>query len=345
MSDYSQLKKLEFHDHLDGSLRAQSVWNWAHKMKLPIKEMTGMKEDSPSELEQWFFQAAHSISLEDFLRRFSVTTAVLQNEENLYQAAYEAVEDWHRVSVIYGEIRFAPENHLEGGLTMEKAVEAVSQGLKAAEKSCGVKTGLILCSMRQNQRSKAVAELCLKRQDLVCGFDLAGPERNYPASLHQEAFNLLEAAGFKGVTCHAGEDAGAAAVACALEMGAKRIGHGVAAAAALPSLREGLHRVLIECCLTSNEATGAVKDIKNHPANLFYQKAIPILPCCDDRLMCQTDLNREYQRAAESFGWSEKEFNQINERALDFAFGLTEKEKLEMKKNFIPKNNQNIQSQ
>lgn len=330
MVDVRSLKKLEFHDHLDGSMRPQTVWELAQKAAVPLAALTDCEKPSPNSLAAWFAEAAHSRSLSDFLRRFSVTVAVLQTESALFRAAFEAAEDWHAAGVVYGELRFAPENHTNGGLLPEAAVEAVSSGLKAAEKKFGIRTGLILCAMRQNQNSKAVAELCLKRRDLVCGFDLAGPERGFPATLHAEAFAMLAASGFEGVTCHAGEEDEAAAVEAALKVGARRIGHGISAR----RLCEKLSQVLVECCLTSNAATGNLVDLHRHPVQDFYRQSVPFLLCCDDRLMCATDLNLEYEKAARFFDWKSSDFNEMNRRAVDFAFGLSAEEKKSLKKIF-----------
>ncbi len=336
MVDVTALKKLEFHDHLDGSMRPQTVWELALRADVPLAALTGCKNPTPESLEKWLREAAVSASLPEFLSRFSVTCAVLQSEEALFRAAREAVEDWAADNIVYGELRFAPENHGIGGLSPEAAVGAVAAGLKAGTEATGTEAGLILCAMRQYGRSKEIARLCLKRQDSVCGFDLAGPEYGFPASAHAEAFALLAAAGFEGITCHAGEDDGAAAVEAALEEGARRIGHGVAAAAATAPLRRRLQSHLIECCITSNEATRAVPDASHHPVDFFRKEGIPVLLCCDDRLMCATDLNREYRRAADLFGWTETDFNAMNRRALDFAFGLSAEKKESLKKLFTP---------
>ena len=115
----------------------------------------------------------------------------------------------------------------------------------------------------------------------------------------------------------------------AVKAGALRVGH--AAVFADQPLRERLRERLVECCLTSNEATRAVADIRRHPVKEFFAGGIPFLLCCDDRLMCATDLNREYARAADAFGWNEAVFTEMNRRAVDFAFGLTEDEKTRLK--------------
>lgn len=327
MDNFLRIKKVEFHDHLDGSLRPQTVWDLAREADVSLKGLTGIGNLSPETLAAWLKSASRSKNLSDFLSRFLVTCAVLQTEAALFRAAREAVEDWHSANIIYGELRFAPENHTAGGLSPEQAAEAVAAGLKAGGEKTGVRTGLILCAMRQNRRSSEIASLCLKRQDIVCGFDLAGPECGFPASCHADAFKMLTEAGFTGITCHAGEDDGAPAVEAALNAGVRRIGHGVAAVAGDKQLRQRLQSCLIECCLTSNEATRAVFDIRHHPAGFFRREGIPVLLCSDDRLMCETDLNREYGRAAELFGWKESDFVEMNCRALDFAFALKPEEK------------------
>ena len=61
--------------------------------------------------------------------------------------------------------------------------------------------------MRQHQNSTEVAELAIKNfNNKVIGFDLAGPEYNFPPSLHKEACNLISESEV-GLTIHAGEAA------------------------------------------------------------------------------------------------------------------------------------------
>src|SRR5690606_19498790 len=152
---------------------------------------------------------------------------------DLTRVARECVEDLADDGVIYGEMRWAPEQHLDAGLSLDDAVEAVQRGIEEGEdivdrSGRSIRVGQILSAMRQSNRANEIAELALDhREGGVVAFDIAGPEDGYPASDHREAFDLL-AANFMPVTVHAGEAAGLDSIRSALLDGrALRLGHGV----------------------------------------------------------------------------------------------------------------------
>ena len=79
--------KVALHDHLDGGLRAATVWELAQEIghRLPA--------EGPEELADWFFQAADSGSLVRYLETFVHTIEVMQTAEHLRRVAREFVED------------------------------------------------------------------------------------------------------------------------------------------------------------------------------------------------------------------------------------------------------------
>ena len=105
-----QAPKALLHDHLDGGLRPATV--------IEIAETVGYQDlpsTDPAELAAWFRTAAHSGSLVRYLEPFAHTVAVMQTPEALHRVAVECVEDLAADSVVYAEVRFAPELHLGGG--------------------------------------------------------------------------------------------------------------------------------------------------------------------------------------------------------------------------------------
>ena len=115
--------------------------------------------------------------------------------------------------VVYAERRYAPEQHLAGGLRLEQVVEAVNAGFRAGEAEAAVaghtiRVTSLLTAMRHAARSTAIAELAVRyRDDGVGGFDIAGAEAGFPPTRHLDAFEYLrrENAHF---TIHAGEGFG-----------------------------------------------------------------------------------------------------------------------------------------
>ena len=122
--------KALLHDHLDGGLRPATV--------VDLAEETGY-DDLPAtdidELATWFRTAAHSGSLVRYLEPFAHTVGVMQTPEALHRVAYECVEDLAADNVVYAEIRFAPELHIDRGLSLDAVVDAVLAGFTDGEKA------------------------------------------------------------------------------------------------------------------------------------------------------------------------------------------------------------------
>ncbi len=304
-----ELPKTDLHCHLDGSLRVSTIIELAEDLgvKLPYTD--------EKKLRDYLVVANDCKSLLDYLKGFAVTTSVLQTQEGLTRAAYELGKDAAAENVRYLEVRFAPNLHLDRGLKPTQVVEAVINGLKKAEKEEDLKTGLILCAMRNQtpKNSIRLAELAVAFKNRgVVGFDLAGDEANYPAKEHSQAFDLILKNNVN-VTLHAGEAYGPISIHQAIhDCGAHRIGHGV-------RLREdgGLlnyvndHRLPLELCVTSNVQTKSVRSLAEHPIHFYYDYGLRITVNTDNRLMSNTSVTRELAIIAEHFDFDLNDIGNI----------------------------------
>src|SRR5690606_12587793 len=132
-------------------------------------------------------------------KTFDVTTAVMQTADALTRVAREFVEDLVADGVVYGEVRWAPEQHLTGGLSLDQAVEAVQAGIEQGEDGADndIRVGQLISAMRHTDRSLEIAELAVRHRDRgAVGFDIAGPEEGFPPSRFADAFDLLAREGF-----------------------------------------------------------------------------------------------------------------------------------------------------
>ena len=148
-----QIPKTDLHLHLDGSLRVPTLIELAKAAKVPLPSET---EEGLNEL---VFKEKYQ-DLPDYLRGFGLTCAVLQTAENLERVAYELAQDSIAENVRYIEVRYAPQQHIHPGLTMDEVVESVNRGLARAQQehngSPAVKQGgdipfhygIITCAMR-----------------------------------------------------------------------------------------------------------------------------------------------------------------------------------------------------
>jgi adenosine deaminase len=307
--------KVSLHDHLDGGLRPQTILDLAAEIdhELPA--------DQPEELAEWFSEAADSGSLERYLETFEHTVAVMQTEAALRRVAREFVEDLAADGVIYGEARWAPEQHLRSGLTQTGAVEAVRDGLAEGMESCrdrglDVEVRQLLTAMRHvPQPTRETADLVLAyRRDSVAGFDIAGAEKGFPPARFLESFNHLRRNNAY-YTIHAGEADGVASIWEAVQVcGANRIGHGVAIMEDITA--DGLgdfaayvlnERIALELCPSSNVQTGAAPSIAEHPFGRLADLGFCVTVNTDNRLMSATTLTRELALVSEAFDYGLEE--------------------------------------
>jgi adenosine deaminase len=322
------LPKVLLHEHLDGVLRPQTVIDLARSanyVQLPTED--------PEELARWFHRGANQGSLPKYLEGFAHTIAVMQSEEALERVAYEQAEDLSRENVVYFETRFAPIFHTQNGLTHQQVVSAVLRGLEQGRKAFGIRSGLIICGMRNMNVSLEMAELAVDfRTRGVVGFDLAGEEGGFPPKKHVDAFHYIQRENFN-ITIHAGEGFGKESIWQAIQYcGAHRIGHATrliddiaiadGKAVKLGDLAQYVldKRIPLEICLISNVHTGAAPSVAEHPFKIFYQEKFRVTLNTDNRLMSDTTMTKEFEAAADAFGLGLDDFEKITINAMKSAF-------------------------
>jgi adenosine deaminase len=324
-----QAPKVLLHDHLDGGLRSATVVDLAARVGYDALPTT-----DAAELERWFRESADSGSLERYLETFAHTVGVMQTVAGLSRVARECVEDLAADGVVYAEIRWAPEQHVEDGLSLEQVVEAVLAGLQegvaaVAAEGRAIRVGAILTAMRHAARSREIAELAVRyRDEGVVGFDIAGAEAGFPPSRHLDAFEFLRRENFH-FTIHAGEAFGLPSIWEAIQWcGTDRLGHGVrivddvSSGGRLGRLAQYVRdkRIPLEMCPSSNVQTGAAKSIAEHPIGVLRRLQFRVTVNTDNRLMSGTSMTREMTLLSEAFGytWADLQWFTIN--AMKSAF-------------------------
>ncbi|MFB9376752.1 adenosine deaminase [Kineococcus gynurae] len=333
-----RIPKVSLHDHLDGGLRPGTI--------VEIASANGhtLPTTDPEELRAWFRDAADSGSLVRYLETFDHTVAVMQDAESLARVATEAVLDLAADGVVYGELRYAPEQHLRGGLSLDEVVLAVEDGMRrgeqlAVEAGTPIRVGTLVTAMRHADRSEEIAELALRHREAgVVGFDIAGAELGFPPARHLTAFNRLHAENLP-VTIHAGEADGLGSISEAVhECGAQRIGHGVriadditlgsgSDAAGMPVAELGPlatwvrdQQLVLELCPSSNVQTGAATSVAEHPITLLKDLGFAVAVNTDNRLMSGTSLSREFALLMDLCDWSVEDVRKATRTALAAAF-------------------------
>jgi adenosine deaminase len=319
--------KVVLHDHLDGGLRVETIIELAGELG------HALPTTNPADLADWFHEGAARRDLPLYLDTFEHTVGVLQTKEALTRVAAEAAEDLDNDGVVYAEIRFAPELHLQRGLTLDEVVEAVQEGFRIGAAGGNIIVRTLLTAMRTAARSREIAELAVRWRDAgVVGFDIAGKEAGFPPTRHLDAFQLVMRENFH-ITIHAGEAFGLPSIWEALQFcGAERLGHGVRIVDDIEMGEDGHvrlgrlasfvrdRRVPLEMCPTSNVHTGAADSIEDHPIKLLSDLRFRVTVNTDNRLMSAITMSGEFAKLNEAFDWGLDQFQWLTVNAMKSSF-------------------------
>ncbi len=312
-----RLPKAELHCHLDGSLRPSTLFALSLEAGLALPAATA------DALGDWM-RVDDAKNLADYLARFDVTLAVMQDAVSLERIAYELVVDAAADGVRYIEVRFCPALNTRGGLSLDDVMTAVWRGLDGGERSTGTVSRVIVCALRSFPAPHALemAELAVafKRKGVVA-FDLAGGEAGNPAHVHAAAFDFARAHDL-AVTVHAGEGDGPQSIREAVHRcGANRIGHGTRLFedASLQSYVID-RQIPLEVCPTSNVQTRVVRTFAEHPLAQYVSLGAVVTINTDNRLMSGVTLTEEYVRCATHMGYPLSTLAKLSLAAFDAAF-------------------------
>jgi adenosine deaminase len=309
--EWHLLPKVELHLHLDCNLSYEVV----SKIDPSVT-----KED----YQQDYIAPEKCIDLADFLKRAVKGFALMQTTTQLQLVVHDLFKQLVADNVLYAEIRFAPLQHLQQGLTPYEVVAATEAATAAAIKETGIEARLILCTLRHFTEAQSTETAQLVEQfkgSYVTGFDIAADEAGFPIDAHISAFKYAKE---KNIFCtaHAGEAKGAASVWETLQyFGPSRIGHGVRSfedEKLITHLKQ--HKIHLEICPTCNVQINIYDTYQDHPVDKLYRSGVSLNINTDCRTICNISLNREYEKLQQNFGWTMDDFYTTNVNALQAAF-------------------------
>lgn len=315
MGTFDKLKKIDLHCHLDGSLSIGTIRKLAQNLnrELPPKQELLSRMQVRDGCED----------LGEYLKCFDIPLPFLCTEQNFKDAVVGVMRDARQENVVYMEIRFSPLMSAGSGVPYERMIAGAVSGLAEGREAYGMRGNLILCGMRHMPVEENIRMLRTGREffrEGVCGVDMAGNEAAYPI-LEQRAF-FEEAKRLEmPFTIHAGECGSAESVRNAVALGAKRIGHGIAARKderLMELCRE--KRIALELCPISNLQTKAVASKAEYPFELFRQKGLMLTVNTDNRMVSGTSLTREFEWLEKEYGITEEDAKEMTCNALEASF-------------------------
>ena len=324
MFDATKYALIDLHLHLDGSLSLESARSLARAQEIELP-------DDDGELLSRLRVSKDCKDLNEYLERFELPLTLLQSYDALKNAAFDLCEELYEAGLVYAEIRFAPQLHCRAGLSQEDAVIAVTEGADASR----LKASIILCCMRgADNKEENMLTVKLTKKYLgkgVCALDLAGAEALFSNEGFTDVFEYARSLDLP-FTLHAGEALGAESVRSAIELGARRIGHGVRSVEdgeLLAVLAE--KKIALELCPTSNLNTCVFDSIEEYPIRTFLDAGVAITVNTDNLAVSNTSLAEEYELLANTFSLTENELMTIALNSANAAF-LPENEKSELLK-------------
>lgn len=319
IEELKRLKKIELHLHLDGSISINTL------QKISNIEINKLKEK--------IIANDKCKNLTEYLSKFDLPLCYMQDKENLKIVARDLIKYLESENIIYAEIRFSPHLHTKNKLTLDEIVDSILEGLKSNK----VKTNIILCMMRNFEFEKNLEIINIAEKYLdkgVCAIDLAGDENKYPLDNYLELFEIAKEKNIP-FTIHAGENGSFEEIEKAINIGTKRIGHGVNAINS-KEIQQLIKEkdILLEICPTSNVQTNAVIFYENHPIYKFYKDNIKVCINTDNKTISNISLTEEYIKLYNTFNFSKEDFITMNKYAIQKAF-ISDKEKEQLLKELL----------
>ncbi|MBR0385983.1 MAG: adenosine deaminase [Erysipelotrichaceae bacterium] len=304
---------VQLHCHLDGAIPYDLFCRYCREM--------GYVGDDVSD-EEWIRQnvMTETMSLAEGLQKFILLTAILQTPEHLEEVTERLLDDLYEEGNRLVELRFAPQSHTKGGMTMEDAVKAVLAGReKAMAKHPDMVSGIILCMMNYGQdwgdRFNNQQTIQLARKYLgqgVVGIDLAGDELATPIEEYRPEFEMAKDFGIP-FTIHAGESGPFSNVQFAIDIGATRIGHGVHAIYSEEVVRQLVEKgITLEISITSNIMSRSFNSYAEHPVRKLYDSGVCINLNTDDQELFDITIKDEYEKAREYYYFTETDLIRLN---------------------------------
>jgi len=311
----TQLPKAELHLHLEGSIDPTTL--------LELRRRHG-KSSTRDEVERLYQYR----DFRGFLTAFKDVTEDLQTPDDYELITYRLMEKLKAENVLHSEVYISVGVCLWRKQDFDAIFEGLERGRARGERNLGVSLLWIFDAVRQfgPEKAQEVAELAVQhRSSNVVGFGIGGDEQQAGPELFRDIYAYAAESGLR-LTAHAGESAGPESIWGALNLRAERIGHGLTAYQDSELIEElSKRQVPVEICLTSNLRTGCCPSLAEHPARNYFDHGLMITLNTDDPAMFGTSLNREFQLAQDTFGFTDEHLRELARNSFEASFLPAEK--------------------
>lgn len=318
MIDTAAVPKAELHVHLEGTATPALVRKLAARNKVSLADDLF---DGDGEYAWTGFMG--------FLKVYDEAARVIRTPEDYRDVTFDYLAAIAREGAIYAEITSSPDHAAKSGIGYWDHVQGMVQGIEDARAAHGIEGYVIVSCVRHfgvEAALRLVREIAAHPHERVVGFGMGGDEAGYPPGQFAAVFRRARDEAGLQLTAHAGEFDGPASVREALDtLGIERLGHGVRAFEDAELVAElAAREIVLECCPTSNIATGVYAGLAEHPWPRLRAAGCKVTLNSDDPPYFHTSLGGEYEVAARHFGASTEDLRQVTRDAIGAGFAPRE---------------------
>lgn len=314
LDNINSLPKIELHCHMDGSMGYEIT----RELAASIGEIHTLEE-----IKKLTTASMDCSSLAEYLAKFDIPLKCIKSKEGLKKISYDYVRQASLDNIKYAEMRFAPGSSLGTGLTYNDVFESIEEGLLLGKNDFGIDVGMIVCAMRHVSMDESLEMLKSAKEHMqngVVGCDIAGDEKSHTNYEYKQFFDTAKSYNMP-FTIHSGECGNANNIVEAVELGAKRIGHGIAMAGQKNIIDLCVSRKIgVEMCPTSNLQTKAIDSMANYPFPEFVNSGVSINLSTDNRTVSDTTVTKEWELLDRTYSISFETYRKIYCDSVEMSF-------------------------
>jgi adenine deaminase len=314
MRDFIQsLPKAELHLHIEGSLEPQMLLDLAKRNNVKLKY------NSIAEVKD----AYRFNDLQGFLDLYYYGMSVLITEQDFYELTYAYLAKAKNENIIYAEIFFDPQAHVNRGVSFSSIINGISRAMDDANNKLGIVSNLIMCLLRDLSEKSAIdtLEMALQYRNKFIGIGLDSAEIGNPPQKFKNLYNMARDEGLKLVV-HAGEEGSVEYIWQAIDiLGVDRIDHGNTAITDKELVKRLVKdKIALTMCPLSNLSLKVVDDLKEHPAKKLLDTGVLVTINSDDPAYFGGYINENFIQLSNKLQLSKHEIKQLTENSLQARF-------------------------
>lgn len=314
IENIKSLPKIELHCHMDGSMGYEITRELAAKMG---------EEHSLEEIKTLTTASMDCGSLSEYLAKFDIPLKCIKSKEGLRKISYDYVRQASLDNIKYAEMRLAPGSSLAPGITYNDIFESIEEGLALGKNDFGIDVGIIVCAMRHVSMDESLEMLKAAKEHMesgVIGCDIAGDEKSHTNFEYKQFFDTARSYNMP-FTIHSGECGNAQNIVEAVELGARRIGHGIAMGGHKDIIDLCVsRRIGVEMCPTSNLQTKAIASMDAYPFMEFVDSGVLINISTDNRTVSDTTVTKEWELLNKVYSLTPEIYRKIYTDSVEMSF-------------------------